>query len=125
MTGKFEFFYKQKYQNRNLTWLLNHGSVELKPLFITTKSYTFVMNCYQAVILMLFNKYTELTFTQVKELTNIPDSEIGPALIYLCNPRQKILDKENIKKPEFTPLEKICVTANFSNANVKVSFTPA
>lgn len=77
-----------------MTWLLNHGSVELKPVFITTKPYMFVMNCYQAVILMLFNTYSELTFQKVKELTNIPEGELLPALIYLCNPRQKIIEKE-------------------------------
>ena len=52
------------------------------------------MNCYQAVILMLFNTYSELTFQKVKELTNIPEGELLPALIYLCNPRQKIIEKE-------------------------------
>jgi cullin 3 len=90
-----------------------------------SKSYTFVMNCYQAVILMLFNKYSDLTYKQVKELTNIPEGEISPALVYLCNPKQKILDKENMKKPEFVPEEKLKVTGNFVNANVKVTFTPA
>jgi len=108
-----------------LTWLLNHGSVEIKPVFITAKSYTFVTNCYQAVILMLFNKHPELTFTQVKEMTNIPDSEILPALIYLCNPKQKIIDKENSKKPEFSPAEKLKISVTFANPNVKVTFTPA
>jgi hypothetical protein len=36
-------------------------------------------------------------------MTNIPDQEIVQALIYLCNPKMKILDKENMKKPEFAP----------------------
>lgn len=40
ITIKFENFYKQKYPNRNLKWLLNHGSVELKPIFATSKPYT-------------------------------------------------------------------------------------
>ena len=106
-----------------MTWLLNHGSVELKPVFITTKTYSFVTNCYQAVILMLFNKHSELTYTQVKEMTNIPDGELNPALVYLCNPKQMILDKQ-VNKPEFAPTEKLKVTANFTNPNVKVSFVP-
>jgi hypothetical protein len=35
----------------------------------------------------------------VKELTSIPEAELNNALMYLCNPKQKILDKENMKKP--------------------------
>ena len=50
--------------------------MEIRPVFITSKPYTFVINCYQAVVLMLFNNYSELTFTQVKEMTNIDDQEI-------------------------------------------------
>lgn len=36
----------------------------------------------------------------------------------------KILDKENSKKPQFTPTEKVSVTMNFTNNNIKVSFVP-
>jgi len=32
-TSKFEDFYKHKHNNRNLTWLFHHGTVELSPLF--------------------------------------------------------------------------------------------
>lgn len=44
-TAKFEDFYKHKYSNRNLTWLFQHGQVELQPTF-TQKKYMFVVNCY-------------------------------------------------------------------------------
>lgn len=125
LTLKFEQFYKHKYQNRNLTWLFHHGSLELRPVYITTKNYTLVTNCYQAVLLLLFNKHSELTYTQVKEYTSIPEGELNNALVYLCNPKQKILDKENMKKPQFAENEKISVAQNFSNPNMKVNFIPA
>ena len=99
LTSTFEHFYKHKYSNRNLTWLFQHGSLELKPLFVTTKNYILVTNCYQAVILCLFNKYQTVTYSQLKEYTSIPEADLGNALLYLCNPKQKILDKENMKKP--------------------------
>ena len=60
---KFESFYKEKYKVRNLRWVLYHGTVEIKPVFITNKSYTLITNCYQATVLMLFNNYEELTFS--------------------------------------------------------------
>jgi hypothetical protein len=46
ITSKFEQFYKHKHQNRNLTWLYQHGQVEIKPVFVSTKNYTLVTNCY-------------------------------------------------------------------------------
>ena len=56
---------------------------------------------YQATVLFLFNKHQVLTFNQIKEFSAIPDAELNPALIYLCNPKQRILDKENKKEPKF------------------------
>ena len=70
----------------------------------------FSISCYQAVILLLFNKHEQLTFSEIKVKTNIPDTEILQQLIFLCNPRQKILDKENMKKPEFADNEVLKVT---------------
>lgn len=46
-------------------------------------------------------------------------------MIYLCNPKQKILDKENKKEPKFQPDEKISVFLGFQNANLKVNYIPA
>ena len=69
-----------------------------KTPFVTNKQYTFVTNCYQAVVLMLFNNHEELTYTQVKEMTNIKEKEILKALLSLCNPNKKIIDKQDAKK---------------------------
>jgi hypothetical protein len=44
--------------------------------------------------------------------------------MYLCNPKQKILSKENEKDAKFKPEEKIQVFLNFQNSNVKVTFVP-
>lgn len=101
-----------------------HGSVELKPLLYITKPFMFVMNSYQSVVLLLFNKHNELTYTQIKQMTNIPESELNPALIYLCNPKNRVIEKENMKKPEFAPDEKMKIAATFQHPNVKVVFTP-
>ena len=90
-----------------------HGSVEIKPLLYTSKPFTFVMNSYQAVVLLLFNKNNEMTYTQIKDATNIPESELNPALIYLCNPKNRVIEKENMKKPEFAPDEKMKIAAAF------------
>jgi hypothetical protein len=121
---KFEQFYKQKFQNRNITWLFKNGSLEIKPVFITAKPYIFVTNTYQAVVLMLFNKHQQLSYTEIKDLTNIPEPDLKEALKYLCNPRQKIIDKENSKTPEFQPNEKSRIVATFANPNVRLNYVP-
>lgn len=46
LSYKFEMFYKQKYQNRNLTWLFHHGSLEIKTMYLQPKNYALVTNCY-------------------------------------------------------------------------------
>ncbi len=99
--------------------------MEIKPVFVTAKNYTLVVNCYQSVILFLFNRHGTLTYNQIKEYSSIPEAELNPALIYLCNPKQKILDKENKKEPKFQPEEKISVFLGFQNANLKVNYIPA
>jgi cullin 3 len=78
--------------------LFHHGQVEISPTFCP-KKYIFVVNCYQAVVLCLFNKNESLTYDEIKNHSAIPESELNNALLYLCNPKQKILDKENMKKP--------------------------
>jgi hypothetical protein len=57
-------------------------------------------------------------------MTNIPDNQIQPALMWLCRPKVGILEKSNPKVATFQDAEKILVTASFVSANVKVIFTP-
>lgn len=59
------------------------------------------------MILCLFNKFEVLTYTDIKEKSSIPENELNNALLFLCNPKQAILKKENDKKPQFLPTEKL------------------
>ena len=83
-----------------------------------------VTSCFQAVILCLFNKYEELSYNKVKELTAIPEAELNNCFRQLCNPKQKILSKEISKNPKFQPDEKVKVNTTFSNNNFKINFIP-
>jgi hypothetical protein len=49
---------------------------------------------------------------------------LNNALVFLCNPKQRLLNKENMKKPQFVPTEKISVNLEFSNNNIRVTFVP-
>lgn len=124
VTRMFEQFYKIKYPSRSIRWLLMHGTAEIKPVVYPSKPYIFIVNTYQANILLLFNSYDELTYSQIQQMTNIPENQLNPALIYLCNPKNTVIQKE-IKKPEFAPDEKMKIAKVFQNPNIKVVLTPA
>jgi hypothetical protein len=55
------------------------------------------------VVLLQFNKKSEFTFEELKAITGIPELDLKVALKYMCNPKTKIIDKENMKTPDFMP----------------------
>ena len=77
------------------------------------------------MVLCLFNRHEELTYDQVKQYSSISDAELNNGFRYLCNPKNKLLAKENGKDPKFKPDEKIKVNLQFTNSNIKVIFVPA
>lgn len=122
-TLKFDKFYKEKHSGRHLSWLYNSCNVVMNTLFCP-KAYIMSVTCYQAVILMLFNENDELTVNQVKEMSGLPEAELTKQLKHLCNPKQKIISKDNPKVPKFTPEEKLTVNEAFKNNLIKLNFIP-
>ena len=120
---KFNLFYKDKHSGRHLSWLYNSCNAVVNTLFCP-KAYIMNVTCYQAVILMLFNDADELTVNQVKEMSGLPEQELTKQLKHLCNPKQRIIAKENPKVPKFTPEEKLTVNADFKNNLIKLTFIP-
>jgi len=76
------------------------------------------------VVLLQFNRKSEHTYEELKGATNIPETDLKNALKYMCNPKTKIIDKENMKRPEFTEQEKIKLTENYTNANIRINYLP-
>jgi len=37
----------------------------------------------------------------------LPEIELNLALKFLCNPKKRVIEKENLKLPEFEPEEKM------------------
>ncbi len=52
------------------------------------------------------------------------DQEMKQSLVYLCNPKLRVLLKDNLKKPDFTSTENIKVNVDFSSNNLKCNFIP-
>ncbi len=116
-------FYKNKHSGRHLNWLHGQCSALVNPNF-TEKPYGFTTTVYQAAVMMLFNEHESLTFAQIGEYTNLSVKELTIQLKYLCNPKQRILNKTKLKDPKFTPDEAITVNPGFKNASLKLNFIP-
>lgn len=119
----FENFYRNKYQNRNLTWLYNNGSAELTTNYTKAKKHIFNVNVFQATILSLYNNADVYTVAELRSKTQIPKENFDPALLVLCNPKNAVLLKE-VRKPVFKEDEKIKLNLNFKNAMVKMNLVP-
>lgn len=119
----FEMFYKNKHQNRNISWLYNNGQAEILTTF-TAKKFQVICNVFQASVLSLYNDEDVLTYKELLERTNIQEEYMKPALIQLCNPKVRILDKA-VKKPTFDdPDEKIKINLKFNSNNIRVNVVP-
>ena len=82
------------------------------------------MNVFQATIVCMFNETDELTVQEIKDRTNSTEEYIKPALIHLCNPKVRVLDKQ-IKKPTLDdPTEKIKINLKFNSNNIRVNLIP-
>ena len=57
-------------------------------------------------------------------MSRIPDFELLTALQWLCNPKLKILEKQNQKTPSFKDDEIIKVAMNFYSQHLLCSFVP-
>lgn len=122
-TKKFEMFYKNKHSGRHLTWLLNNSNCEMDPTGLE-KKYILKVSTYQASILMLFNNQSSLSFSQIKEMTNLPEKELNVQLKNLFNPKHRLLAKDNPKVAKCKPDENIRVNVKFKNKLIKVTFIP-
>lgn len=121
---KFEEFYKLEHIGRHLVWNAAIGDCEMKSLYLS-KPYTFIVNVYQASILMRFNENQNYTFSQLANLTNLPHDVLKKQLLNITNPRLgKLLIKANLKTPNFDPNEDIKINNEFSSSGLRVRLIP-
>ena len=118
----FEQFYLSKYQGRSLTIMMSYGTCELSALF-PDRSYTIIVNPYQAAILLLFNKTNTITLTKIKEDTRLSYNTIKSHLILFFNPKQKLLTKQSTGKT-LTEEESITINSEFNSGICRVNFIP-
>jgi cullin 3 len=128
----FEKFYNQKHSGRQLTWLANMGSADIKAVFpkVAQKDGSFKerrhdlnVSTYGMVILLLFNELPadkHLTFEEVQAQTNIPRSDLIRNLQSLAvAPKTRILIKEPMSK-DVKPTDRFSFNEGFSGKFVKI-----
>ncbi|KAH3669095.1 hypothetical protein WICMUC_005059 [Wickerhamomyces mucosus] len=95
---QFNQYYSDLYSGRNLSWLYNFGTIDIRIKF---NKKIHELNCptYCGIIILLFEDIEELTFKQIKELTKIPNSDLIRSLLSISvAPRTRILTKSPMSK---------------------------
>ncbi|CCH40645.1 Cullin-4A [Wickerhamomyces ciferrii] len=89
---KFQQFYLKRNTKKTLTWsqALSHMTVSARFKKGTKELH---LGGYQGIVLLLFNDYDELTFEEIKTLTNLDSKNLSGVLHSLTNGRYKILVK--------------------------------
>lgn len=128
----FEKFYSEKHSGRQLTWLANMGSADIKAVFpkVPHKDGTFKerrhdlnVSTYGMVILLLFNELRadeHLTFEEIQAQTNIPRNDLIRNLQSLAvAPKTRILIKEPMSK-DVKPTDRFSFNEGFNGKFVKI-----
>ncbi|KAF2134804.1 Cullin-domain-containing protein [Dothidotthia symphoricarpi CBS 119687] len=128
----FEKYYNTKHQGRQLTWLANMGSADIKAVFpkVQQKDGSFKerrhdlnVSTYGMVILLLFNELSPgqyLSFEEIQAQTNIPRNDLIRNLQSLAvAPKTRILVKEPMSK-DVKPTDKFSFNEGFSGKFVKI-----
>lgn len=128
----FEKFYSQKHSGRQLTWLANMGSADIRATFpkVPQKDGSFKerrhelnVSTYGMVILMLFNDLPadkHLTFEEIQAQTNIPVNDLIRNLQSLAvAPKTRILVKEPMSK-DVKPSDRFSFNECFNGKFVKI-----
>jgi cullin 3 len=128
----FEKFYDTRHQGRQLTWLANMGSADIKATFpkaqqkdgtVKERRHELNVSTYMMVILLLFNDLPEgesLTFEDIQAQTNIPPNDLIRNLQSLSlPPKTRVLTKEPFTK-DVKPTDRFRFNAGFQGKFYKI-----
>jgi hypothetical protein len=132
--SKFKTFYINKNQGKNLDWIVNHGSAELK-LLTGSKPYQFLVNPIQMALLLLFNHQDKLSFGDMKDKLGFPDGNAHlTEAIRFFSLRSKLLSRDfeeaaltaekNKEKKAVDDKENFWINAEFQSKMIKLNCIP-
>ena len=88
----FAKFYHAKYSGRKLQWQPNLGHAVLKATFKASVK-ELKVSLFQTLCLLVFNEADSLSLTEIRDLTNIEDSELRRTLQSLACGKARVLQK--------------------------------
>jgi len=88
----FAKFYHGKYSGRKLQWQPNLGHAVLKAQFKASVK-ELKVSLFQTLCLLVFNEADTLSLAEIKEMTNIEDSELRRTLQSLACGKARVLQK--------------------------------
>jgi cullin 1 len=92
----FEDFYHKTNGKRKLTWLYNHGTVNVLHFFNDKgrlRKVEMIMSAVQACILLLFNDTDKLSFKEIQTVLNVNEEMLRFAIAPLVYEKVKILNR--------------------------------
>lgn len=93
----FQNFYNEKHQNRSLKWLFAQGNCSVTSN-IFDKKYQFIINNYQLLIFLMFNRSTKkYSVKEIHFLTQIPMEELESCLASLNKIGILIISHNNLE----------------------------
>ncbi|CAG9315498.1 unnamed protein product [Blepharisma stoltei] len=122
LAKEFSLFYKHKYGGRSITWITGLGTFEICSLF-SNKNYNFIVNPYQAVILLMFNNGNAYSVRELRENSKLSDNTFKANFIKFFSPKSKIFNKES-KGKTLNDEELITINENFKAAMARINCIP-
>lgn len=88
------------------------------------RQYTLVCNVFQATFLSLFNEKDVWTYGEIKAKTKIEKKLLDSGLVSVCNPKVKLLIKQE-NKPKFEKDEEtVKLNLDFKSQNILIKIIP-
>eukprot|EP00761_Pharyngomonas_kirbyi_P014061 gb/GECH01014091.1/.p1 GENE.gb/GECH01014091.1/~~gb/GECH01014091.1/.p1 ORF type:complete len:784 (+),score=155.95 gb/GECH01014091.1/:1-2352(+) len=113
----FKRFYNTRYGSRVLTWIYSFNHVQIHAHFSRIK--TLDVGAYQAIVLLMFNEHSSLTFNTIHEETKIDRDVLLKVMASLTQKKTKILVKQSTGS-NITDHTSFSVNAAFTHPKSKI-----
>ncbi|KAH3686489.1 hypothetical protein WICPIJ_002528 [Wickerhamomyces pijperi] len=119
LQSQFTQYYTNCFNGRNIQWVYNFGTVDIRVKF-TKKLHELNCSIYCGVIILLFQEFEQITYKELKQVTQIPEAELKRALLSLSvAQRTRVLLKSPMSK-EFQDDDVFKFNYNFTAPLTKV-----
>lgn len=127
--NKFTLYYQNKNQGKNLEWVVNYGTAEIKTSGFQ-KSYFLQTTSIQLALLLLFNHNEKLTYGEIKDKLGFTEgsNHLWEAIRFFAS-RLKLIIRENKEEKEDKKVaedtEHFWINTAFKSERLKISCVPS